>query len=76
MGGGFRVGGGPKGVGSGDQIKKIFQFFLDDLKHIPDLKCVLNLERVLDNMNAFLILNVLFKTFRSYPFLYKSFQHF
>ena len=74
MDGGFRVVGGPKGVGSGDQIKKIFQFFLDDLKHIPDLKCVLNC--VLDNMNAFLILNVLFKTFRSYPFLYKSFQHF
>ena len=48
-------------MGSGDQI------ILDDLEYIPDLKCVLDLERVLDNMNAILILNILFKNFRSIP---------
>ena len=41
--------------GSGEQKEKIFQLFLDDLEHIPDLKCVPDLERVLDNKNAFLI---------------------
>ena len=54
------------GGGSGDQIKKIFQLFLDDLEDIHDLKCVLD----------FNVLNVLFKNFRSVQFLYKSFQHF
>ena len=44
---------------SGDQIKK----FLDDLEHIPDIKCVPDLERVLENKNIFLILNILFKQF-------------
>ena len=44
---------------SGDQIKK----FLDDLEHIPDIKCVPDLESVLENKNIFLILNILFKQF-------------
>ena len=37
-----------------------------------------DLERVLENKNAFLIFNVLFKQFSfcSIPFLYKSFQYF
>jgi len=56
--------------------KKNFNFILDDLEHIPDLKCVLDLERILDNMKAFLILNVLFENFLFVLFLYKSFQHF
>ena len=38
---------GSSAVGSGDQIKKIFHLFLDDLEHIPDLKCILELEWVL-----------------------------
>ena len=48
-GGGFRVGdeGLPRRDGSGDQIKKSFNY----LEHIPDLKCVLDLERVLYNKN-------------------------
>ena len=37
----------------------VFKLFLDDLEHIPDLKCIPGLECVLDNKNAFLILNVL-----------------
>jgi len=43
-----------------------------NLKHIPDLKCVPNLERVLENKNALTILTVLFKQFpfRSAPFFY------
>ena len=53
-------------MGSGDQIQKIFQLFLDDLEHIPDLKSVLDVERVLDNINALLISNVLFKNFGSF----------
>ena len=44
-------------------IKSKKNLFLDDLEHIPDLKCVPDLERVLDNKNGFLILNVLFKQF-------------
>ena len=48
--------------------KKISHLFLDDLEHIPDLKCVLKLECVLDNMNELLILNVLFKNFLSLRF--------
>ena len=48
----------------GDQIKK--------LKHIPDLKCIPNLERILDNKNALTILTVLFKQFPfcSIPYFY------
>ena len=59
---------GSSAVGSGDQIKKIFHLFLDDLEHIPDLKCILELEWVLVNINAFMIFNVLFKNFLSFPF--------
>ena len=33
------------------------------LKHIPDLKCIPNLEHVLENKNALTILTVLFKQF-------------
>ena len=55
-------------MSSGDQIQKNFNFILDDLEHIPDLKCVLDLERILDNMKAFLTLNVLFENFLSVPF--------
>ena len=33
------------------------------VEHIPDLKCVPNLEQVLDNKNALKILTVLFKQF-------------
>ena len=66
------------GGGPGFQViisKKSFELVLDDLEHIPDLKCNLDLERILHNKNAFLIFNVLLKKFRS-AFLYKSFQHF
>jgi len=42
----------------GDQIKKIFQFFLDDLAYISDLKCIPDLEHIPDNKNVFLILNI------------------
>jgi len=42
-------------MGSGDQIKKIFQLFLDDLEHIPDLKYVLDLESVPDFKRSFQI---------------------
>ena len=40
--------------------KKCFNY----LEHIPDLKCVSNLELVLDTMNALTILTVLFKQFQ------------
>jgi len=51
--------------GGGDQIKKSFNY----LEHIPDLKCALDSERVLDNKNVFLILNVAVKSslLRSVP---------
>ena len=39
---------------SGDQIKKNLNY----LKHIPNFKCILDLERVLDSKNALMILNV------------------
>ena len=77
-GGRFIVGGRPRPKASGfscDQIKKILQLFLNDLEHISDLKCILNLERVLDNMNAFLILKNLFKNFCSLPFRSVSFLY-
>ena len=36
--------------------------FLDDLEHVPDLKCIPDLERILDNKNGFLI-------FKQFPYL-------
>ena len=42
--------------------------FLEDLEHICDLKCVPNLEQVLDNKNVLTILTVLFSNSRSIPF--------
>ena len=45
---------------------------LDDLEHSPDLKCVFELGRVLDNMNSFLILNILFKKFPIRSFTNRS----
>ena len=38
------------------ESKKYFNY---DLTYIPDLKCIPDFEGVLDNKNAFLILNVL-----------------
>ena len=63
------VGGGERAECSGFRWsnQKIFHLFLDNLEHIPDLNCVLELEWVLVIMNAFMIFNVLFKFF-SFPF--------
>jgi len=68
-----------RGGGSGDSPKILYMYdiqklkwnllcnllsVLDDLERSPNWKCVFELERVLDNMNAFLILNILFKNFQ------------
>ena len=62
-------------------IFSFFQFILsffvtsdNRAGHVPTF--FLDLERILDNMNGFLILKILFKNFCSVSFPYKSLQHF